>query len=228
MGARPASLGAHVASLAREQGYTVTTAGIHDEDINCDAGSVQSVRSAVDIVRPHHVVCTVGLNLPGTIQGKGWYTNMKEQVMTNYLAPMIVVSEWARHWRNHFKTVDMIKWGDMTLHCVAISSNSAKVARSASGGYCASKAALSMGYRAAAREQAEHPFAIYTYEPGWLDGTPMSDEVEDRIGNVAVPLHRIPGDNVVDPDEFARMIVTNLSLGPWLNGTTLRVDGGEQ
>lgn len=231
VGARPASLGAHVAGFGRVRGYTVTTAGIEDEDIRCDAASVQAVRECMDIVRPHHVVCTVGRNLPGTIQGKGWYTNMKEQMQVNYLAPMIIVSEFTRMWRQRFKDAgDRMdrEWGDMTLHCVAISSNSAYVARSKSGGYCASKAALTMGYRAAAREQAEHPFSIYTYEPGWLDGTPMSAEVEARMDMPPEVLQRIPGDNLVDPDELAGMIVNNLSFGRWLNGTSLRVDGGDQ
>lgn len=234
IGAQPQSLGDAVVEAVDRRGWQPIAAGISGEQIHCDATSNRAVREAITQTRPHHVVCTVGRNLPGTIEGKGWYTSMKEQMEVNYYAPMIVVSEWARFWRQHLKDITAQEWGGMTLHCAVISSNSAHIARSTSGGYCASKAALSMGIRCAAREQARQPFAIYAYEPGWLEGTPMSDDVEERMiatlrdGDVPPPMHRIPNDNEVNPDALADMIVCNLSLGPWLNGTTMRLDGGEQ
>lgn len=204
--------------------HAVYTAGVKHEDRKLDVTSASAVHALVEAIKPHHIVCTAGVNVEGTIEGSKWFTGMVDQMTVNYYGPMLLVSEFTRYWRDNPEGVIG------THHCVAISSNSATIARSKSGSYCASKAALSMGYRCAAREQAEGPFAIYTYEPGWLMGTPMSQEVRDRVGKVdpSAALHRIPGGNMVNVEEFAHMIVKNLSYGRWLNGCTLRVDGGDQ
>ena len=117
-------------------------------------------------------------------------------------------------------------------HFVAISSNSAHIARSGSAPYCASKAALSMAIRAEARDLARsydlHTVIAYTYEPGWLEGTAMSNDVASRYPGMQP--HRMLGlDAGLPPSRLAGMIAYNLRhCGRELNGCVLRVDAGEQ
>ena len=221
VGAKEGSLGHAVASEARAAGHDVTCAGIGGEQTHMDVKKVQQIRATLEEVKPHHLVCTVGVNEPGTIRGKGWLERLLRTQQVNYVGPLILASEFCRYWRDNPDE-------DVVHHCVAISSNSAHIARSPSGSYCASKAALSMGYRCAAREMSGMPFAIYTYEPGWMSRTPMSNQVMSDLAGQGVQPHRIPGGNEVDPRELARMIVANLAFGRWLNGTSIRLDGGEQ
>lgn len=203
----------------------VWTAGITPhEDKRLDVTKLKDVYAFLRKEEVDHVVCTVGTNMPGTIQGAEWHRNMKLQMLVNYQGPMNLLAEWARYWRDKEDATGP----ELNRHFVVVSSNSAHTARSESGGYCASKAALSMGVRCAARQQAHRNLSIYGYEPGWMDGTPMSEGVEERLGTGAV-VHRIPGNNTMDPFVLAKMIVTNMvfTCGE-LNGTMLRVDGGEQ
>lgn len=84
-----------------------------------------------------------------------------------------------------------------------------------------------MGVRCAARENAELPLNIWGVEPGWIDGTPMSEAVAHRFGGQ--PLHRIPGNRTVNPYKLADFIVEELSLDRGrFAGQMVRMDGGEQ
>lgn len=229
VGTRPASLGMRVQRKAREAGFNVDTAGITVENHRVDFSDVDAVHKFLEENLFDHVVCTIGINMEGTLQGKGWIKSLESQMRTNYLAPMILMSEWSRVWRDAITADANLK--TTIKHFVAISSNSAQVARANSGGYCASKAALSMGIRCAAREQAKWPFSIYGYEPGWLDGTPMSEMVRTRLqqSDQRAAMHRIPGGRGINPDYLADLIVGNLlTSSKSLNGCLLRVDGGEQ
>jgi NAD(P)-dependent dehydrogenase (short-subunit alcohol dehydrogenase family) len=112
---------------------------------------------------------------------------------------------------------------------VAVSSNSAHVARSESAGYCASKAALSMAVRCAARRYAPlNTFRIWGYEPGLILDSPMTEAVRMSV-RPDVPLHRIPGNHTLRRGDLAQRIVDDIASGDrWLNGCMLRLDGGEQ
>lgn len=225
-GARPRSLGMAIVRAAKDVGFQVETLGMTTEDHQVDASNVEQVH---EFFRDHnlidHVVCTVGTNQEGTIEGKGWFNALAGQMHTNYLAPMIMLSSWTRTWR------DQIKQGKTPTeakHFAAVSSNSARIARADSGGYCASKAALSMGIRCAARQQARYPFSLYAYEPGWLEGTPMSEMVRQRMSPSHKP-HRIPGGRGINPEVLAQVIVNNLKTTNFsLNGCIIPFDGGEQ
>lgn len=223
IGARPQSLGAHVRSVAESATkLEVTTAGLHAEDLKVDLTKVAEVQPLIWKHGPwDHVVCTAGINLSGTISGEGWLASLESQMRTNYYGPMILLSQWTGYWRKHGMEEGV------TRHYVAVSSNSAQVARSTSGGYCASKAALSMGIRCAAREMAEHPLAIWAVEPGWLTDTPMSRSVQTRLGEQAP--HRIPSGESISPLSVAVQIVSGITrIGRALNGCILRIDGGEE
>lgn len=231
VGAREQSLGEAISMQAKaatyiggEDRWTVKTAGISGEDIRMKLGAGANdatLQTILAEVRPHAVVCTVGINPPSAGHREGWGGKAEEVFDSNFHGPMHLLWNWLDFWRLQDQSEFPLSWA-------GISSNSAHVARSRSMIYCASKAALSMGLRCVAREMAGGPFSIYGYEPGWLDGTPMSEEKLTELVPKSIPPHRIPGGNSVDTWDLAGMIVANLSADRHLNGCMLRVDGGEQ
>lgn len=239
VGAREGSLGHYVGSVATERGWTVTTAGVSgDEDMHFDIANHGSVHALFpeDMGEPwHSIVCTAGVNYEGGIKDDSIRGKLDQSLLINTTGPLHLLHAWQDWWLYHIDETHMerdVALGEdvpmYPLHFVAISSNSARIARSQSLAYCASKAALSMGIRCAARELADTWLNVYAYEPGWLSGTPMSKEVNARF-EYGQPRHRIPGDRTCDPAALAHMIVRNLAN--WyssLNGCTLRLDGGEQ
>lgn len=223
VGARERSLGWNVAQQAKDSGRRVTTVGISgQEDIEFNiADPLQVHNLLMNGLHFDDVVCTAGVNMSDGLLDELAYDAWLGEFKINALGPLMLLRQWL---------LAAAKDGTETAgrHYVAISSNSAHVARSKSGGYCASKAALSMGIRCAAREFAHTGVSVYAYEPAWIRGTPMSDHVKRRLKE-GVDVHRIPDNRLVDPRELAGMIVSNLTgkRSP-LNGTTIRIDGGEQ
>lgn len=226
LGARHNSLGDYVAMEAVDRDWRVQTAGIPVrgelyENVECDITQPGHVVKLLSAERFDSVVCTVGINPLVHGVERLWDDKCKEVFDVNYHGPM----NFLRMWLAQGNRGRAALWG--TRHFVAISSNSAHIARSPSVDYCASKAALSMGIRSMARRHAKEGVAIYAYEPGWLNGTPMSDAIMDAFGDDE-DLHRIPHGNGIPPQTLAAMIVRNLETGMVLNGCCLRVDGGEQ
>lgn len=218
-GARPRSLGNYVTALLDDElGHEATdTFGpgrasdgtlFHTYDFEWKEDTFFSRY----LLEPYdNVVVTIGLNLPDEEDPLG-----RKQMEVNYFSVMALAEQWAR----------LGKQG----HFVAISSNSAHIARSPSIGYCASKAALSMGIRAIARREARGGGGIfYAWEFGLLAGTQMTADTAERVP-AGVPLSRMPGlPHGLPVDQAAQHVVNSLRCG-WreLNGCTLRVDAGEQ
>lgn len=228
VGAREGSLGAAVADLARARDYHVITAGMTDEEElwqahRLSSGAVEVPYSLMRQCQADHVVCTVGVNKPMASLSVEWQLAALHSFQINVMAPMALLKAWSAY----------AAAGDATWrHYVAVSSNSAHIARAGSGPYCASKAALSMAVRVAAREQArvyDNNRLIYCYEPGLLARTPMTAKTmqEGFIG----ALHRMPGvdSGGLETAHVAALIVNNIKYGGQeLNGSCLRVDAGEQ
>lgn len=218
-GCRPGSLGNCIVQVLREQGVAAYAAGISDEIIQLPMNDHKAAMSAIETIQPTHVICTAGVNDGGPFYAEGW-SDIAEQVMkVNYLGPMTVLSEYQ-------------KWLEgMPGTFVAISSNSALIARSHSAAYCASKAALSMALRCAARDVARAglPLHIWGYEPGAIFGTPMTQEVRKRLDH-GVPLSRmLTTPEGLSPTSVARIIARDtLTAGDLLHGTMVRLDAGEQ
>jgi NAD(P)-dependent dehydrogenase (short-subunit alcohol dehydrogenase family) len=172
------------------------------------------------------VVNTAGINHPTFTDAVGLGAELEDHFLINVLGHVWVLQHWlaklpdsAAYWSRHY---------------VSLSSNSATIARSRSLPYCASKAALSMAIRCAARDSAGQA-NIYAYEPGLLFGTPMTDSVmtELRQDTASLDMHRMRGGKEltagIRPGRLARMIVNNIRIGgPELNGCVLRLDAGEQ
>jgi NAD(P)-dependent dehydrogenase (short-subunit alcohol dehydrogenase family) len=238
VGARIGSLGHYIGEVAAKNGWDVTTAGVSgDENISLDITSHAAVHALLttdeDAPSWHSVVCTAGVNYEGGITDDSIRGKLDQSLAVNAVGPLLLLHCWADWWSymldetylgtDHNNVVPTVP-----MHFVAVSSNSAHIARSQSLSYCASKAALSMGLRCAARELAGTWLNVWGVEPGWLSGTPMSKEVNARIG-YGLPRHRIPGDRTVDPAALAHFIVGGLR-NPYssLNGCMIRMDGGEQ
>ena len=225
VGARPGSLGAAVKELAQssEFGWDVVTAGVADEEhtlhlVHQTQGQIEGLLRQVS---PDAIVCTAGINKPRRQYGDtgGWYA---DHFSVNCVGPMRLLDAWLA-----FGPDTEVPWA----HYVAISSNSARIPRSQSAAYCASKAALSMSMRCRARDIAgvKLPMSAYVYEPGLIQGTPMTEETARRFPGK--PLHRMHGVGVEDGLSaygLASHVVRNIAFGgPELNGACLRLDAGE-
>ena len=219
VGAREGSLGEAIAESLRVHDRQVTTAGISgDEDLGMDILKKQDVKAVLDRVEPHILVCTAGINRRADfLADEDFDYEIVHHLVTNAAAVLMLLREYVNR-------------PMCARQFVAVSSNSAHIARGGSAPYCASKAALSMGLRVAARECKGAPI-IWGVEPGYVEDTPMSEETKF---NFAGPLHRIPGVKEragLGRNEIANHIVAlalNGMSGMALNGTTIRLDGGEQ
>jgi NAD(P)-dependent dehydrogenase (short-subunit alcohol dehydrogenase family) len=225
IGARKGSLGEAIAQHVDEHPFsTVMTAGISGEQVDLDLGMPESRMAGILAdLDPQHIVCTAGVNLMAGVQDIGYMGRFSNSLLNNVQHPMKLLSVWL------IVHPPSDTYRSALNHFVAISSNSAHIARRNSGPYCASKAALSMAIRCAGRELADSQFVTYAYEPGLLDGTPMTSET--RMAFPQGALHRMPGYAPragLSARSLARMVVGNLNAGKELNGCTLRVDAGEQ
>lgn len=216
LGAREGSLGKAIYDrLTVVPGNYVVTAGISgDEHYTLNESLITDTVPAWD-----HIICTIGINS----------VNLQESLRVNCEVPIRYLDAWLMA-RKAYNTKTIGSF-------IGISSNSAHIARSNSLGYCASKAALSMALRCYARDVAKNRATwrnsyIYGYEPCWVDDTPMSQEVKERIGSDSYghprPLHRVPGGHAHAKAALADLIAANLSHAANLHGAMLRVDLGEQ
>jgi NAD(P)-dependent dehydrogenase (short-subunit alcohol dehydrogenase family) len=231
VGARPNSLGDAISLVVRAD-YHVITAGLNDELLKYDIGVGPATdKELLEAVEPDHIIVTAGINKPCPPYPNrvgDWY---RDHFEVNVTGPMRLLESWILHRVNS----DQTGFG----HYVAISSNSAHIARTESDAYCASKAALSMALRCRGRGLARkgYPLAVYGYEPGLLRDTPMTTEVDTRLRKEVlqfhpIVMHRMPGVEPagIDPRMVANVVAANLRSGAhaMLNGTMTRLDAGEQ
>ena len=164
-------------------------------------------------VRPYHVVYAAGVN---ETDQDGALANWAHHHMAVNLFGFLGVAE-------AFKEV-----ARPGSQLVAISSNSARIPRSPSLGYCASKAALSMAVQVLARRWQGEPM-VYAYEPGLMNTQATIDSVNKGAYKGAA--HRMRGVSSaygLSAQHVAAMVAQNLlGDGQHLNGVLLRVDAGE-
>lgn len=171
---------------------------------------------------PTDIVCTAGINCTEPTEAD-IPESVRQHMEVNYIGPMLLLNEALFMW-SEWHPVSIPEQG---FNFVAVSSNSAHIARSQSTGYCASKAALSMGLRCIARRVAGSGVKIWGYEPGFIDGTPMSEAT--ALAFPDTKLHRIPGGEGLNMNDLADRIVADLIVASHsLNGVMFRIDGGEQ
>lgn len=223
VGARPQSLGDAVAAECVRRGYAAYTAGIQGEQIALDllptGTGMERLRETLANLQPKHIVCTVGFNMVGPPVGIDPFDWYRWHMETNCIAPMRLLEAW---------TQALEEVGtDSAGHYVAISSNSARLPRTRSAAYCASKAALSMALRVRAREVSGAP-VIYGYEPGLLRGTPMTRKASEAIDGPMTRMKPKALRDGIDPYDLAKFIVETLGHnGLALNGSLIPYSADE-
>jgi NAD(P)-dependent dehydrogenase (short-subunit alcohol dehydrogenase family) len=224
VGARTGSLGEAVAHQCRALGYNVVTAGISGEErqLSLTRMNFITILGEMRALRPTHVVCTVGINEP---EGEGWDPEpwYERHFATNVTGPMRLLNAW-------LGSEAVVPGEQAVRHFAAISSNSARVPRSSSAAYCASKAALSQALRVKAREGAGRgaSTAIYGYEPGLISDTPMTRETGKQFPGMPLTRMRHPAlAEGVPRTGLAYMVATNLTQGLALNGLLIPFDADE-
>jgi NAD(P)-dependent dehydrogenase (short-subunit alcohol dehydrogenase family) len=211
-GARKKSIGDACAKMWRDMfdGHVVTAGISGQEDFLVNTSDDEEVRAMYQKVNPDHVLCTIGRNESLEEYGgplEGWLQDLFD---ANVTTPMSLLSTWLE--------CDPPKGG----HYVVISSNSAHIPRSQSMAYCATKAALSMAVRCAARDlqKADFDLTVYGWEPGLVKGTPMSD------GKGGTRMLGLP--QGISRRSLAHQIVGALAFGgAEYSGTLIRLDNGE-
>ena len=220
LGAREDSLGEALKIAAWSAGDEATTWGITKyEDYNISDFDFSAC----------NVICTIGVNEPYDLAVNST-EDLERSMENNFLTPLRFFQKWLN--------TPIRETGNLHPNPVGrfvfISSNSAHIARSGSLSYCASKAALSMAVRVAARDIAvrdggrgpwENRY-VWAYEPCWIEGTKMSQKVTERLaGNLP---HRVPGGKGASRYKLAQLIHENMRGETMLHGSCLRVDLGDQ
>lgn len=216
-------VGRAVVKAATDLGYKVATAGIHpDEHHHVDLENGAQIVGLMGSHHWDHVVMASGLNLETQLSSMGLHRATRTMMAVNCLGPIVALQAWLK--------------ASAKGHFVVVSSNSAHIPRTSSLGYCASKAAVSMAVRVAAREVAkESGVAVWGVEPGWIDDTPMSQAMLRRLAvnnegkkTGAPPAHRIPGGRTNAPRDIANFIMDGIDNDLLkFNGCMFRLDGGE-
>lgn len=206
--------------------WNVVRAGIGDlgtgQCIPYDVTESQTTHDRVlNEVRPHHMVYAVGMNQsdwPGGVTLANSATDHFEVNVAGFLRAA-----------EAFKCVAF-----PGSQLVAVSSNSARVPRSPSVGYCVSKAALSMAVRVLARRWKGEPI-VWGVEPGLMNTGATIEAVNsgaftDALGQ-SVPAHRMLGVRSkygLSAAQLAESVAHDILWGgQWLNGTLRQMDAGE-
>jgi NAD(P)-dependent dehydrogenase (short-subunit alcohol dehydrogenase family) len=233
VGARAGSLGEALLEAATTEWSDnfshVHTAGISSEEFKLDITNTAHIVRVLSEVSPDCIVCTVGVNQPTRMTDTFLPSRMTDAFHTNVIGPMHLLSKFADLEPNNPRQLRRF---------VAISSNSARIARTGSVAYCASKAALSMALRVAGREFARNRSGIlvWGYEPGLLNTT-MTREMfpnDPRHFPEEGPLHRMEGVHwkglpaLALADRILGDLLLGTANGLALNGCLIPFDAGEQ
>lgn len=211
-GARKKSIGQTVARIWNDMyDAPAVTAGISgEEEYSLSLEDDLEVNELLTKVNPTRVLVTTGINeayeAPDTFDE--W---MDRHLHVNVTLPMSILATWLE--------CGMAPPGG---HFVVLSSNAAHIPRSQSMAYNASKAALSMAIRCAARDigKAGIPMSVYGWEPGLVKGTPMT------AGRGGTRMLGLP--EGMPRRALASQIANALAFGgPEYNGVLIRLDAGE-
>ena len=130
---------------------------------------------------------------------------------------------------------DNIGLGSKPFSVVAISSDAARRPMRTSAAYCASKAALDMVVRVAAREMGPYGWRINAVSPGMVEGTIMSKAVDAQVKKTRHwndeytrsyerQQEVVPGR--IPPEDVASIVVDVLHGPKHLNGSIVEFNGG--
>lgn len=124
---------------------------------------------------------------------------------------------------------------DTLTDVVAITSDSARVARRSSIAYCSSKAGLEMAVKVAARELAPY-WRVNGVAPGVVADTPLTNRIDKEVQGLRgwtpeeaskYELATIPMGRRAEKDEIAAAVMLMLSGPDYMTGAILDVTGGK-
>lgn len=193
-----------VANADFEQDWGVDYIDVRDPD---------SVEEVFSQHKPQVVVYCAGINKMTDVDNLHLRNQMNQHFLVNVTGMMNCLQAWIRNIR--------VTPGQF----IGVVSNSARIPRTRSLPYCASKAAQAMALRVAARELAGVPGWVYGYEPGLVGNTPMTVGLP-----VEGPMHRMKGVGAEGVSKFrlAEMIVENIgNSNEAFNGVLFPFDAGE-
>lgn len=204
--------------MSADQGDEIVNLGKHAMDVRQPG----RVRDWIHDERPDHVVYCAGVNR------LDWLRDIKRHEYHEVME----VNVWG------FVSVmqAMSREGILDASIVAVSSDAAQRPMRTSLAYCASKAALDMAVRVAAREMAIlGSWRVNAVSPGKVENTPMSDYVDARV----MELRHWTKDEAdareaaswvlgrpVYADEVAATVWSVLTGPTALNGQIVTVNGG--
>jgi NAD(P)-dependent dehydrogenase (short-subunit alcohol dehydrogenase family) len=192
------------------------------DETTVDARSVPQLAKAFDQFKPNWIVYCAGVNqlMPAHTFADADALNMMD---INALGFMRVISLAAAA-EAHLKPSSI----------VAISSDAARIPMRNSMAYCASKAALSMAVRCAARELAP-AIRVNAIAPGVVEGTAMSEAIDRQVEAIKhwttdeadqYLMTSVPMGRRAAMDEIAHMVYTTLDGPQYLTGSIIEVNGG--
>lgn len=229
VGTAPGSFGADIASYLRVEAAEELRRGVGRWHV-LEAGLPQGeyvpeveldvlwpMELVIDVMRKHkpfHVVYAAGVNVPD--EGEELAANFNVNALVNVQGFLSVAEA--------FKGVAM-----PGSHLVGISSNSARIPRSPSVGYCASKAAMSSAIRVLGRRWRGEPL-VYGYEPGLMNTETTMRMVDESAwgGKGAHRMRGVANRYGLPAHEVATIVAHNVLWGGMaLNGTLQQLDAGE-
>lgn len=118
---------------------------------------------------------------------------------------------------------------------VAVTSDAAVRPMRGSTAYCASKAALEMCVKVAARELGARGFSVNSVAPGMTEPTDMQKQLDEEIPEfrgwtpdqaLSYELSSNPMGRRAHTSEVSEMIVSVLNMPEYVNGATFTINGG--
>ena len=190
-----------------------------------DVGDEGSVAAAVDEVvavlgAPRVAVSCAGIGPAARIVGRDGALStelFEKTIRVNLMGTYFVMSHAARA----MMALEPLESGErgVVVNTASVAFQDGQVGQSA---YAASKGAIAAMCLPAAREMAKQGVRVMAIAPG-LFNTPMMEGLPEEttagiVANIPFP-HRLG-----DPAEYAQM-VSQIVANPYLNGTTIRLDG---
>lgn len=124
--------------------------------------------------------------------------------------------------------------GHRPINVVAITSDASRIPMRNSMAYCASKAALTMAVRCAARELAPHT-SVNAVSPGTVARTSMTDSTDTQVEEIKgwksgesrkKDNHSNPMGRRALPSEIASAVIMVLNAPHYMTGAIIEVNGG--
>lgn len=216
-------IGEATAELLNTVGYDMTsTPELDVRDPKSVGAACDQVLSGLGMDERLCVVYSAGVNELEWIQDLSEHA-IAEIFNVNVLGFMRVLNGLACH--KELQNVRM----------VAVSSDAGSRPLRTSIAYCASKAALDMAVKVAAREMADRDWRVNAIAPGMIDGTKMTKYIDHQVPlirgwSALEALEYEMAQAVIKrrgaPIEVAQMILQLLDGPDYLNGAILPLNGG--